>query len=137
MEYTGWKRLIDSSWVTLAWEWLQSLLGRAVDLVLWVTMTFACYQLIPGAPVPPGGLSVFMFILQFIALDIGGMSLNQIGQRHRLDTWSYTRMVAYACISVTLLTIVFAGIGHAMHVPPNLTAWVEIALVIVRSRLLL
>ena len=133
MEDTWKDMLKDSSWVTIAWEWLQSLLGRTVDFILWVTMIFACYQLIPGAPMPAQGVSVFMFVMQFIALDIGGMSLNQIGQRHRLDTWSYTRVVAYACISVTLLTIIFAGIEHAMTVDPEMTKGVEVTLVIARS----
>ena len=133
MEYTWKDMLKDSSWVTIAWEWLQSLLGRTVDFILWVTMIFACYQLIPGAPMPAAGVSVFMFVLQFIALDIGGMSLNQIGQRHGLDRWSYTRVVAYVCISVTLVTIIFAGIQHATEVKPDVTKWVEITLVIARS----
>jgi hypothetical protein len=133
MEDTWKDMLKDSSWVTIAWEWLQSLLGRTVDFILWVTMIFACYQLIPGAPMPAQGVSVFMFVMQFIALDIGGMSLNQIGQRHRLGTWSYTRVVAYACISVTLLTMIFAGIQHAMTVDPEMTKCVEVTLVIARS----
>lgn len=133
MGYTWKDYLKDSSWVTIAWEWLQSLLGRTVDFVLWVTMIFACYQLIPGAPMPDQSVSVFMFVMQFIALDIGGMSLNQIGQRHGLGTWSYTRVVAYACILVTLSTIVFAGIQHATTVEQNITNWVEIILVIARS----
>jgi hypothetical protein len=133
MEYTWKDMLKDSSWVTIAWEWLQSLLGRTVDFILWVTMIFACYQLIPGAPMPTQGVSVFMFVMQFIALDIGGMSLNQIGQRHGLHTWSYTRVVAYACIFVTLVTIVFAGIEHAIVVPKDVSNWVEVSLVIARS----
>jgi molecular chaperone GrpE (heat shock protein) len=133
MEYTWKEMLKDSSWVTIAWEWLQSLLGRLVDFILWVTMIFACYQLIPGAPMPAQSISVFMFVMQFIALDIGGMSLNQIGQRHGLNRWSYTRVVAYACIFVTLVTIVFAGIQHAMHVSKDVTTWIEVTLVIARS----
>jgi hypothetical protein len=99
-EYTGWNRLRDSSWVTITWEWLQSLLGRAVDFVLWVTMIFACYQLIPGAPVPPKMLSIWMFVLQFIALDIGGLGLRQLAQRHGLAKDAFTFKIANACIAV-------------------------------------
>lgn len=135
MHYTGWKRLIDSSWVTIAWEWLQSLLGRAVDFVLWVTMIFACYQLIPGAPVPAQGISVFMFVLQFVALDIGGMGLRQLAQRHGLDKGTYTYKVANSCIAVTFVTLIFAGVQHAMNVPAEVTTWVEVLLVIWRSGL--
>jgi len=134
-KYTWLDRLKDSSWVTIAWEWLQSLLGRAVDFILWVTMIFACYQLIPGAPPPPQGISVFMFILQFVALDIGGMGLRQLAQRHGLKEDAFTYKVAYACLGVTLVTLIFAGIQHAATVDPGVTAWVEVILVIARSGL--
>src|SRR5437762_9377904 len=105
MEYTWVDRLKDSSWVTIAWEWLQSLLGRAVDFVLWVTMIFACYQLIPGAPVPPKSVSIWMFVLQFVALDIGGLGLRQLAQRHNLDKDAFTFKIANACIAVTFATL--------------------------------
>jgi len=86
----AWKEMLkDSSWFTIAWEWFQTLLGRICDFVLWVTMIFACYQLIPGAPLPDKSVSVMMFVLQFIALDIGGMSLLQIARRRGLGRWSY------------------------------------------------
>lgn len=39
MEYTWIDYLKDSSWVTIAWEWLQSLLRRAVDFGLLVTIS--------------------------------------------------------------------------------------------------
>ena len=53
-----WKAIVgdslkESTWITASWEWLQKLLGRAVDAVLWTTMIFAGYQLIPGAPPAP------------------------------------------------------------------------------------
>lgn len=135
MNYTWKDRLKDSSWVTIAWEWFQSLLGRAVDFVLWVTMIFACYQLIPGAPAPDTSVSTFMFILQFVALDIGGMGLRQLAQRHSLDKKAFTYKIAYACILVTFITLIFAGIQHAASVDPEVKTWIEVALVIARSGL--
>lgn len=135
MDYTWLDYLKNSSWVTIGWEWLQSLLGRAVDPVLWITMIFACYQLIPGAPMPPQWLSVFMLILQFVALDVGGMGLRQIAQRHGLDKGAFTYKIANACIGVTFITIIFAGVQHAMAIPQDATTWVEIILVIARSGL--
>jgi hypothetical protein len=135
MQQTAWKEILkDSSWVTIAWEWLQTLLGRAVDAVLWVTMIFACYQLIPGAPQPPTALSVFMFIAQFVALDIGGLGLNQMARHQGLPRWAYTRIIAYCLISITLITITYAGIEHAVpNLDPEITVWVEVTLVVARS----
>ena len=104
----------DSSWFTVAWEWFQTLLGRVCDFVLWVTMIFACYQLIPGAPLPSPQVSVVMFVLQFVALDIGGLSLLQIARRRGLERWSYVCWIAYILIGITLITIAYSGIQHAV-----------------------
>jgi hypothetical protein len=126
--------LKDSSWVTIGWEWFQTLLGRSVDGVLKVTMVFACYQLIPGAPQPPQALSVFMFVAQFVALDIGGLSLDQMAQRQGLPRFAYTRIIAYILIGITLVTLAYAGIEHAVpDLPPAVTTWVEVTLVVARS----
>jgi septal ring factor EnvC (AmiA/AmiB activator) len=133
-QYTVKERLKDSSWVTMAWEWFQTLLGRAVDSVLWVTMIFACYQLIPGALQPAASVSVFMFVAQFVALDIGGLSLNQMARSRGLPKYAYARIVAYILIGITLTTLTFAGIQHAVpHMDPNITIWVEVILVVARS----
>ncbi len=129
-----WQEVLrESTWLTIAWEWLQTLLARAVDLVLWVTMVFSCYQLIPGAPQAPGGVSTFMFIMQFIALDIGGLSMNRLAQKQGLDRWAYARVVAYILIGITLITISYAGIQHAVSMPADVTGWIEAILVIARS----
>jgi predicted nucleic acid-binding Zn-ribbon protein len=133
-EELDWKAILrDSIWLTVAWEWLQTLLGRAVDLVLWVTMIFSCYQLIPGAPQPPTTISTFMFVLQFVALDVGGMSLNRLAQQQGLDRWAYARVVAYILIGITLVTISYAGIEHAVKIDASVTNWIEVLLVIARS----
>jgi hypothetical protein len=97
-------------------------------------MIFACYQLIPKAPQPPTELSVFMFVAQFVALDVGGLGLNQIARRQGLPIWSYARIVAYCLIGITLITITYAGIEHAIPgLDPQVTVVVEVILVIARS----
>jgi hypothetical protein len=127
------ERLKDSSWVTIGWEWLQALLGRSVDFVLWTTMIFSCYQLIPGAPQPATEVSTCMFILQFIALDVGGLGLNRLAEQQGLNRWAYARVVAYILIGITLVTISYVGIEHAVKVPAGVTSWIEAMLVIARS----
>ena len=139
MQQQGWlpeqvkEALKDSSWVTIAWDWFQTLLGRAVDAVLWATMVFSCYQLIPGAAQPDPKVSLFAFILQFIALDVGGLGLNRMAQQQGLARWSYSRVIAYILIGITLVTVTVAGIERAVQVPDQVKAWIEVLLVIARS----
>ena len=131
---SGWKeRLADSSWVTLCWDWFMTLVGRAVEAVLWVTMAFCCYQLIPAAPQPLPGVSACAFIAQFLALDAGGLGLYKLAEQQGLGRWAYARVVSSVLIGITLVTVAYAGIQHATQVDASLTKWVEVSLVIARS----
>lgn len=127
------ERLKDSSWVTIAWDWFQTLLGRAVEGILWVTMVFSCYQLIPFAPQAPVSVSTFMFILQFIGLDVGGIGLNKLAQGQGLYKWSFVRVVSYILIGITLVTVAYAGVERAVKIDASTTYGIEVALVVARS----
>ena len=130
----AWKDLLrDSSWVTIAWDWFMTFLSRAAESVLWVSMVFSCYQLIPGAPQPPASASNGVFICQFIALDVGGMGLNKLAQRQGLSRWSYVRVIAYILIAVTLITVGYAGLERVFPLDPTVTKAVEVTLVVIRS----
>jgi len=130
----GWKeRLADSSWVTVGWDWFMTLVGRVVEAVLWVTMAFACYQLIPHVPQPAPAVSAGAFIAQFLALDAGGLGLYKLAEQQALEKWAYARVVSGVLIGITLVTVAYAGIEHAMQVDAHVTTWVEISLVIARS----
>ncbi|MBV9691877.1 MAG: hypothetical protein JO202_19430 [Ktedonobacteraceae bacterium] len=130
----GWKeRLADSSWVTVCWDWFMTLVGRVVEAVLWVTMAFSCYQLIPAVPQAPAGVSACAFIAQFLALDAGGLGLSKLAEQQGLGTWAYARVVSYVLIGITLVTVAYAGVTHAVQVDASLTKWVEVSLVTARS----
>jgi len=132
-EYTWKERLKDSSWVTVGWDWFMTFLGRVVEAALWITMIFSCYQLIPGAPQPAPALSNTIFIIQFVALDVGGIGLNKLAQQQGLPTWCYTRVLAYVLIGLTLVTVSYAGLQHVASIPSQVTNGVEATLVILRS----
>ena len=127
------ERFKDSSWVTIAWDWFQTLLGRAVEGILWVTMVYSCYQLIPFAPQAPVDVSTFMFILQFIGLDVGGIGLNKVAQSQGLPKWAFARVVAYILIGITLITVAYAGIERAVKIDASITFGIEVVLVVARS----
>jgi hypothetical protein len=126
-------RLKSSSWLTIAWDWFMNLMARAVEPVLWVTLIFSCYQLIPQAPPAPAVLVNLSFILQFIALDVGGAGLLKLAQAQELPRWSYPRLLAYALIGVTLFTVSYAGLQHVLVIDAHFTIAVEVALVVIRS----
>ena len=130
----SWKDLLrDSSWVTMAWDWFMTFLSRAAESVLWATMVFSCYQLIPGAPQPPASVSNTVFICQFIALDVGGMGLNKLAQGQGLGRWSSARVIASILIAVTLITVGYAGLEHVFPLDSTVTRAVEVSLVVIRS----
>ena len=131
----SWKeRLKDSSWVTVAWDWFMTFLGRVVEAALWVTMVFSCYQLIPGAPQPAPIISNTIFIIQFVSLDVGGIGLNKLAQSQGLAQWSYTRIIAYILIGLTLVTVAYAGLQHVVTtIPLQVTSSIEVSLVVARS----
>jgi hypothetical protein len=134
---TSQSRFQDSSWITLLWEWFKMLLGRAADPVLWITMLFSAYQLIPGAPQPPAGVSTTMFIMQFVALDIGGLGMLQLADQHHLSNQAFAKRMAFGLIGTTLITVLYAGLGNALTkrgnpIPVGINTSIEVLLVIIR-----
>jgi predicted RNase H-like nuclease (RuvC/YqgF family) len=96
-------------------------------------MICSCYQLIPGASQPLSSISSLVFILQFIGLDVGGLGLNKAAQQQGLLRLSYARVIAYILIGITLVTVAYAGIEHAVQMDAHVTAWMEVCLVVARS----
>lgn len=134
-EYTTKQVLAESLWITIAWEWIQTFLGRAVDMVLWITMIVACVQLIPGVSLPPI-VSNTSFVIQFIALDVGGLGLKSLCERYKLPHNSFAYRIAISLIVVTLVTVTFAGIEHAFPtMSQQVITVVEVILVVIRSLL--
>ena len=106
--------LKDSRWLTHCWNWIMNFAGRAAEPVLFITMVLTCYQIIPGAPALSDAARTTIFVIQFIALDVGGMGLHKIADMQGLGRDSKLRKTGDALIRLTLATIVFAGISFAV-----------------------
>jgi hypothetical protein len=71
------RSLAQSAYITAAWTWFLILAAKAAEPVLVASVLYASVKLLPLVHVPPQ-YDVVVFLAQFVALDIGGLSLNTL-----------------------------------------------------------
>src|SRR5487761_486147 len=74
----------QSTYITTAWSWFMILAGKAAEPVLVSSVLYASVKLLPIVHFAPQ-LDVVVFIAQFVALDIGGLSLNKLADQAKKD----------------------------------------------------
>jgi len=74
------RSLIQSDYITAAWDWFMILAGKAAEPVLVASVLYASVKLLPVVHFAPQW-DVVVFIAQFVALDVGGLSLNKLADR--------------------------------------------------------
>jgi hypothetical protein len=81
----NWKRaLAQSTYITTCWNWFMILAGKAAEPVLVMSVLYASVKLLPIVHFP-SEWDVVVFIAQFVALDIGGLSLNKLADQAKKD----------------------------------------------------
>ena len=70
----------QSTYITAGWNWFMILAGKAAEPVLVMSVLYASVKLLPIVHFPPQ-CDVIVFIAQFVALDIGGLSLNKLADQ--------------------------------------------------------
>ena len=78
------RSLAQSNYITLAWNWFLILAGKAAEPVLVASVLYASVKLLPIVHFPPQ-FDVAVFIAQFVALDVGGLSLNKLADQAKKD----------------------------------------------------
>src|SRR5215467_12233426 len=71
----------QSNYITDFWNWFMTLISKAAEMVLFGTVLYAGYQLLPGVPHVPAPIDAAVFVIQQGALDIGGMGLLKLAKR--------------------------------------------------------
>ncbi|HEU5377718.1 MAG TPA: hypothetical protein VFV38_20015 [Ktedonobacteraceae bacterium] len=74
----------QSTYITTGWNWFMILVGKAAEPVLVASVLYASIKLLPMVHFPPQA-DVIGFIAQFVALDIGGLSLNKLADQAKKD----------------------------------------------------
>lgn len=75
---------VQSNYITATWTWFMMLAGKAAEPVLVASVLYASVKLLPIVHFPPE-YDVIVFIAQFVALDIGGLSLNKLANQAKKE----------------------------------------------------
>ena len=110
---------LQSNYITDFWNWLLTLLSKSAELVLFGSILYSSYQLIPGVPSVPAGLDAFLFLVQQAALDIGGMGLLKLAKRAGLPRNSFPMQVGVTLVVLMILNVVLATVKHALPMVPG------------------
>lgn len=74
----------QSTYITAGWNWFLILVGKAAEPVLVASVFSASVKFLPLVHFPPQ-CDVVVFVAQFLALDIGGLSLNTLADQAKQD----------------------------------------------------
>lgn len=126
--------LVRSNYITALEEWFMGLAGKAVNIVLMVTVLYSCAEIYVSLP---AAANTTMFLIQMAALDIGGYGLATLARVARRDgdatgakqaTW-----LGRGLISVMLVSVVVAGLEQRITLPEAVKAGIDLTLIVIRS----
>ncbi len=124
----------QSNYVTDFWNWLMTLLSKAAELVLFGSVLYSGYQLLPGITHAPAGVDALVFVIQQAALDIGGMGLLKLAKRAGLPKESFPVRVGITLVVLMILNVVLASLKQAMPIiPAAVFLWIETILLVARA----
>ena len=125
--------LAQSNYITAWWDWFMMLLGKAAEPVLFVSVLYSGYELLPGVPQPGAVIDAPMFITQQAALDIGGLGLMKMAKRAKLPKDSFPYCVGIILVVLMIVNVAMASLEKVVHLPPFLATGVEGFLLIARA----
>ncbi len=112
------------------------LAGRAAEPVLVASVLYASVKLLPSVHFPPQ-LDVAVFIAQFVALDIGGLSLNKLAEQAKKDGNAegakYAKRLSVALVAVMLAGVIMAGVDQIVQLNGQVGTVIATILVITRA----
>lgn len=125
-----------STWITASWEWFLEFVGRAAEAILVISVLYASVKLLPVVHMP-AGLDVVVFVAQFVALDVGGLSLGKLAKRAAEagnDAGAlYAARMSKALISVMIAGVVVVAVEQLFKVPDSWKVGIDTVLLIARS----
>lgn len=137
---------VRSNYVTALTEWFMGLAGKSAQLVLIFTVLYMSAELYPGVDLP-AALSLFVFILQMVALDAGGIGLASMARQAHNDGNDKgaegAELLSKWMIGVMIAGLVVVSVETAVSHLPNLQSvqgdidavkeLVEVVLIIARA----
>lgn len=125
--------LAQSNYVTAFWDWCMMLLGKAAEPVLFVSVLYSGYELLPGVPQPGAVIDAPMFVTQQAALDIGGLGLMKMAKHAHLPKESFPYRVGIILVGLMIGNVATASLEKVVHLPPVASTIIEAVLLIARA----
>jgi hypothetical protein len=130
------RSFVQSEYITAIWAWFMVLAAKAAEPVLVLSVLYASVKLLPVVHFPPQ-FDVVIFIAQFVALDVGGLSLNKLADQAMKDGNSKgataAKRLSIALVVVMLTGVIMAGIGQIVKLDNQLGTVIDTLLLIARA----
>jgi hypothetical protein len=124
----------QSNYITDFWNWFMTLMSKAAEMVLFGTVLYSGYQLLPGVPHVPASVDAAVFVVQQGALDIGGMGLLKLAKRAGLPKEAFPVRLGMALVVLMILNVALASIKHTLPmIPGEVFVGIETILLIARA----
>ena len=128
-----WSGFVRSDYITALWNWFMGLAGKAAEPVLFASVLYSGYQLVPGVPQAGANVNAIMFVIQQAALDIGGMGLMKLAKQAKLKKASFPYCVGMILVGLMIANVIMASLEKIMQMPPNITGGIEGILIVARA----
>src|SRR5260221_1765435 len=124
----------QSNYITDFWNWFMTLMSKAAEMVLFGTVLYSGYELLPGVPHVPATIDAAVFVIQQGALDIGGMGLLKLAKRAGLPLDSFPVRLGVTLVLLMILNVALASIKHTLPmIPDGVFVGIETVLLIERA----
>jgi hypothetical protein len=124
----------QSNYITDFWNWFMTLMSKAAEMVLFGTVLYSGYQLLPGVPHVPATIDAAVFVIQQGALDIGGMGLLKLAKRAGLPRESFPVRLGATLVVLMILNVALASVKHTLPmIPDGVFVGIETLLLIARA----
>jgi len=126
----------QSTSLTTGWNWFMIIAGKAAEPVLVMSVLYASVQLLPVVRFPPQ-CDVVVFIAQFVALDVGGLSLNKLADQAKKDGNDegarHAQHLSIALVGIMLVGVIMAGVDQIVKLDSQVGTVIDTILLIARA----
>lgn len=130
------RSFVQSTYITAAWTWFLVLAGKAAEPILVVSVLYASLKLLPIVHFAPQ-LDAVVFVAQFIALDVGGLSLNKLADQALREGNAVgakrAKYLSIALVSVMLAGVILAGVDQIVRLDTQIGTIIDTILLIARA----
>ncbi|MBV9689221.1 MAG: hypothetical protein JO202_05855 [Ktedonobacteraceae bacterium] len=129
----AWHSFKHSNYITDGWNWFMKLLSKSAEPILFFTVLYSGYELLPSVPQPGAIVDAPVFIAQQAALDIGGLGLMKIAKQANLGKESYAYRVGVILIGLMMANVAMASLKKVVPLPPLAFTIIETILLMARA----